>query len=222
MRQQLAAQTDDIDQARLQHAVTRADTLFAQHVALDGTKAVERHRLAARKTGLQHRYVTTKQHGVYKAIRETPDIRLSKPRRQRRSGQHTVPVNNPHRRPVNRVPKPAPAPAPVVHNANWRKQHRTDTPRPPGFGGNRRVHFAPAARRLHQGPAYHNPFVFTRLDNNNLAYKGHYQLAPYRPPQLFPKYAPHPQPYQPHHQKHYKGLPWKTKTYNYYEPLLQG
>ena len=172
--QQLAAQADDIDQARLQHAVTRADTLFAQHVALDGTKAVERHRLAARKTGLQHRYVTTKQHGVYEAIREIPDIRPSKPRRQRRNGQHIVPVNNSHRRPVNRVPKPAPAP--VVHNATWRKQHRADTPRPPGFGANRRVHFAPTAR-LHQGPVYQNPSVFTRLDNNP-AYQGHYQLAP--------------------------------------------
>ncbi|GAQ93255.1 syntaxin 51-like partial [Klebsormidium nitens] len=210
--QRREAQGNDIDQTRLQHAVTRADTLFAEHVALDGTKAVERHLFAARKAKLQHRNVTTKQRGVYEAIREIPEI-LPLKWRQQRNKHLACPPNTSRRLPTTRVPKPAPPP--MVHNPTWRKQHRADTPRPPGFGDNRRVHFAPPAR-LHQGPVYPTQPVFRRLDKQT--YRGPYQPAPYRPPQLFPKYPQYRQPYpQQYQQQPFRKLTWKSN--NYYEPL---
>ncbi|GAQ93392.1 hypothetical protein KFL_014930010, partial [Klebsormidium nitens] len=145
------AQANNIDQTRLQHAVTRADTLFAGHVALDGTKVVERHRFAARKAKLQHRYVTTTGSVGCPQALET-------------------------------------------------------------IGA---VHFAPAAR-LHQGPVYQTQPIFIRPDKTT--YKGPYQPAPYRPPQLFPKYPQYRQPYpQQYQQQPFRKLTWKSN--NYYEPL---
>lgn len=213
----LEAQADEVNKDRLRHAVTRADNLFRGRVALDGTKAVELHRLAAREAKLQHRYVTTKQHGVYEAIRVFPEAPHPKPRRQKRTGKLAYPFNVLQRRqPTTRVPQPAPPP--VVRNTTWRRQHRADTPRPQGFGDPRRVHFAPSAKP-HKGPVYQVQPAPRRLDNR--AYQGQYQVAPYRPPQLFPKYPQHRQPHpQKRQQKPPRQLSWKSN--NYYKPLSHG
>ena len=208
-------QADDINAARLRNAVNRADNLFAKHVALDGTKAVERHRLAARKANVQHKYVTTKQHGVYEAIREFPVARHPKPRRIGRNRPPTVPSRAPPQLPTPR--RSHAAPAPVVRKATWRTQHRADTPRPPGFGGQRRVHFAPPARPR-QDQVYHRQPAPSRPTG---VYQGRLPPPPYRPPQLFPKNQQYRQPYQKQYpQQPYRGLPWKFS--NYYEPLTQG
>ncbi len=236
----LTEQANDINEARLRNAVTRADNLFAKHVALDGTQAVERHRLAARKANLRHQYVTTTQHGVYEAVRVIPAPRYKRPRRQRRNGPPTAPVNVPRRPPV--VHRPRLAPVPVARRATWRTQHRADTPSPPGFGGVRRVSFAPPAR---PGQPFVRPRlpVFSRLDGVR---GGRFQPPPYRPPQLFIKNQPHqnqkyqhqpyqhqpyqpqpyqPQPYQPQpypqYQQYQPKTPWNPnkKSNNYYTSL---